>query len=156
VLDHVHVEGAFFQIGIYLVLPQSVQNLLNVLQVFCPIVVEDKNVIQIYNHKGIGEGLQYVIHQPHEGGWGIFQAKGHHQPFEKTFFRLESNLPYIILFYGDLVVVGLHINITKLLIPLEMFKKVINSRNWILIPLIFSRSLKSIQSHHEHDWDFTG
>jgi hypothetical protein len=69
---------------------------------------------------------QDVIHQPHEGGWGIHQAKGHDQPLEETFFRLESGLPYINMFYGDLVVVGLHINLTKVLGPLELVEKVIN------------------------------
>jgi hypothetical protein len=33
-----------------------VEDLLNVLQVFFPTLVEDEDVIQIYNHKGIGEG----------------------------------------------------------------------------------------------------
>jgi hypothetical protein len=45
VMDLVHDEGAFFQVGIYLVLPQGVQNLLNMLQVFCPILVVNENVI---------------------------------------------------------------------------------------------------------------
>jgi hypothetical protein len=41
---------------------------MNVLQVFFPTLFEDEDVIQIHNHKGIGEGFQYVIHQHHEGG----------------------------------------------------------------------------------------
>jgi hypothetical protein len=45
-----------------------VENLLNVLQVICPTLVEDKDVIEIYNQKGITERLQDVIHQPHKGG----------------------------------------------------------------------------------------
>jgi hypothetical protein len=68
--------------------------------VFFPTLVEDEDVIQIYNHKEIGEGSQYVVHQPHEGGWGIFQDKGHDQPLKNTLFSLESTLPYISLFYG--------------------------------------------------------
>jgi hypothetical protein len=47
-----------------------------VFQVFFPTLVEDEDLIQIYNHKVIGEGMKYVIHQPHEGGWVIHQAKG--------------------------------------------------------------------------------
>jgi hypothetical protein len=39
VMDPVHAEGAFFQVGVYLVLPQGVQNLLNMLQVFGPSLV---------------------------------------------------------------------------------------------------------------------
>jgi hypothetical protein len=32
---------------------------------------EDEDVIQIYHHKEVGEGSQYIIHQPHESGWCI-------------------------------------------------------------------------------------
>ena len=53
------------------------EDLLNVLQVFCPTLVEYEDIIQIYNHKGIGEGMQDVVHQPHESCWGIHQAKEH-------------------------------------------------------------------------------
>jgi hypothetical protein len=56
VLDHVHAKGSFFQVGIYLVLPQSVQNLLNTPHVLLPSSVEDEDVIQIYHHKRVGEG----------------------------------------------------------------------------------------------------
>jgi hypothetical protein len=146
------------------VLSQSVEDLLNVLQVFFPTLVEDEDVIQIYNHKGIGEGPQDVIHQPHEGGWGIRQAKGHDQPLEKTFFRLESSLPYISLFYGDLVVVRLQINLTKVLGPLELVEKVINLGNWVPIPdcdfvqssVINTKSPGPIFLLYEHDWASTG
>jgi hypothetical protein len=97
----------FFQICIYLVLPQSVQNLLNVLQVFLPILVEDEDVIQINYNKMIGEMLQDIVHHPHESFWVIFQSKGHDQPFKNTFFGFEGSLPYIGLLNWDLVVVGL-------------------------------------------------
>jgi hypothetical protein len=54
-----------------------VQNLLNVLQVFHPILTEDGDVIQIHYHKINGEIPQDIIHHPHEICWGIFQAKAH-------------------------------------------------------------------------------
>jgi hypothetical protein len=110
------------------------------------------------------KGLQDVIHQPHEGGWGICQAKGHDQPLENTFFRLESSLPYISLFYGDLVVVRLQINLTKVLGPLELVEKVINSGNWVPIPdcdffqssVINTKLPGPIFLLYEHDWASTG
>jgi hypothetical protein len=67
----------FFQVGIQLVLPQSAQNLLNMSHVLFPHSAEDEDVIQIYHQKGVSEGSQYIIHQPHESGWCIFYAKGH-------------------------------------------------------------------------------
>jgi hypothetical protein len=39
VMDHVHAEGAFFKVGVKIVLLQGVQNLLNMLQVFGPSLV---------------------------------------------------------------------------------------------------------------------
>jgi hypothetical protein len=45
VMDPVHVEGEFFQVGVQLVLPQGVQNLLNMLQVFGPSLAVNENVI---------------------------------------------------------------------------------------------------------------
>ena len=45
VLDHVHAKGTFFQVGIYLVLSQSAQNLLNMLHVPLPSSVADEDVI---------------------------------------------------------------------------------------------------------------
>jgi hypothetical protein len=70
-LDYVHAKREFFQVGINLLLSQSAQNLLNMTHVILPHFVEDEDVIQIYYHKGVGEGSQYIIHQPHESGWCI-------------------------------------------------------------------------------------
>jgi hypothetical protein len=67
------------------VLLEGVQNLLNILQVFCPSLVVNENVIQIHHYKSIGEWLQDIFHHPHESGWSICQTKGHDQPFKKTF-----------------------------------------------------------------------
>jgi hypothetical protein len=101
------------------VLLQSVQNLLNVLQVFRPILVEDEDVIQIHYHKGIGERPQDIIHHPHERCRRICQDKGHDQPFKKTFFRIEGSIPIIGMLYWDLVVTELQINLTEVFSPLS-------------------------------------
>jgi hypothetical protein len=65
VLDPVHAEGTFFQVGIYLVLPQGVKNLLNMLQVFYLSLVVDDDVILIHHYKSIGERSQDIVHHPH-------------------------------------------------------------------------------------------
>jgi hypothetical protein len=56
------------------------------LQAFCPSLVVDKDVMQIHHYKSIGERLEDIVHHPHEICWGIFQDKGHDQPFKNTFF----------------------------------------------------------------------
>jgi hypothetical protein len=45
VMDPVHAEGEFFQVGVYLVMLQGVKNLLNMLQVFIPSLDLNENVI---------------------------------------------------------------------------------------------------------------
>ena len=94
-------------------LSKSVEDLLKVFQVIFPNFVENENVIQIYDHKRIGERSQDIVHQSHESCWSISQAKIHDQPFEKTLFKLEGNLPNISLFNWDLVIARLQINLAK-------------------------------------------
>jgi hypothetical protein len=83
------------------------QNLLAMLQLFLPILVENEDVIQIHRQKIIGEIPQDIFHHPHERCWGNFQAKGHDHPFKNTFFGLEGSSPYIGFLYWDLVVASL-------------------------------------------------
>jgi hypothetical protein len=73
-------------------------------QMFLPSFVEDEDVIQIYDHKGFCEWMQYGIHHPHECGWGISQAKMYEQPLKETLFILEGCLPYINFLNQHLVV----------------------------------------------------
>jgi hypothetical protein len=55
VMNHVHAEGEFFQVGIDLVLSQGVQNLLNMLQVLFPSRVVNDDDVQIHHYKIISE-----------------------------------------------------------------------------------------------------
>jgi hypothetical protein len=110
-------------------LSQSVQHLLNMLQVFYPIIVVDEDVFQIHHQKRIGERMQDIIHHPHEISCGIHQTKLHEQPLKKTFFRLEGRFPYICLLYWDLMVARLQINLAEVFIPLEMVKEIVDSMN---------------------------
>jgi hypothetical protein len=56
------------------------------MQVFQPSRVIYEDVIHINHYKIIGEMPKYIVHHPHESYWGIFQTKGHDQPFKKTLF----------------------------------------------------------------------
>jgi hypothetical protein len=118
----------------YSLLPQSVWNLLNVLQVFRPILVEDEDVIQIHHNKILGEISQDIVHHPHEICWGIYQAKGHDQPFKKTFFGLEGILPCINMLYWDLVVARLQINLIEVFGTLELVQEIVNLGNLVSVP----------------------
>jgi hypothetical protein len=73
--------------------PRGAQDLLNVIQMFLLGFAKDEDVIQIYNHKGVYEWWQYIIHHLHECVWGISQTERHDQTLEETFFRIEGCLP---------------------------------------------------------------
>jgi hypothetical protein len=99
------------------------------LQVLCPSLVVDEDVIQIHHYKIISERSYDIVYHPHKSCWSICQTKGHEQTFKKTFFQLEGGLPYICLFYWDLVVTKLQINLTEVFVPHEPIKEVIDSGN---------------------------
>jgi hypothetical protein len=105
--------------------------MLNMLQMFYSNLVEDEDVIQISRHNIFGEMPQDIVHHPHESCWGILQAKEYDQPFKNTFFGLEGSFPYIDILYWDLVVSRIQINLTKVFVPLELVKEIIDSRNWV-------------------------
>ena len=51
-----------------MVFPKVGKHLSNMVVVFGNIFEEDKDVIQIYNHKNIGHVLEDVVHEVLEGG----------------------------------------------------------------------------------------
>ena len=79
-----------------------------------PILVEDEDVIQIYDHKIIDEWLYDVIHYPRENCWSISQTKSHENIIENIFSRLEGCILDIGFLNWDLVVYELHINIVEI------------------------------------------
>jgi hypothetical protein len=65
---------------------------------------KDEDFIQIYEHKGVCEWSQYIIHHVHECDQGISQVKRHEKTLKETFFRLEGCIPYISFLNQHLVV----------------------------------------------------
>jgi hypothetical protein len=58
----------------------------------------------------------------------------HDYPFGKRLFGIERSLPYICLFYWNLVVARLQVSIAEKIGSLELVKKVINLGNWVSVP----------------------
>ena len=48
--------------------------------------------------------MEDIIHESHEGSWGIGQAKGHDCEFKVPIPSAEGCLGYVLLSYPDLVV----------------------------------------------------
>ena len=74
-------------------LVKDVEDMMNVLQVFHTSVVEDDDIIQVYDHKKYWEQAQDIIHHPHKYCWGIIISKRHDQPLKNVLFTLEGCLP---------------------------------------------------------------
>ena len=133
------------------------------LKIFHPTLVEDEDVIQIHHQKTIGERTQDIFHHPHESCWGIRQTKWHDQPFKKSFLWLEGGIPYIFLFYRDMVVARLQINLTQVFVPHELIKEVIDLWNQVSFSyydfiqslVINAESPGFIFLLYQHDWDPT-
>ena len=95
ILDLSHAKGVFLQVGTQFVPLQGLKYLPNVLQVLFQTLVEDEDVVQIYNHKQVGKGLQDIINQHHKSCRGIFQPKMHDQPLKKALLRFEGGILYM-------------------------------------------------------------
>jgi hypothetical protein len=61
-----YTERTHLQASIQLVVVYSIENLLNMFQVLLLCFAEDKDIVQVDDHKGIRKGLQDVIHHLHE------------------------------------------------------------------------------------------
>ena len=59
--------------------------------------------------------------------------KGNDKPFENNFLWLEGSIPYICLFFRDLVVARLQINLTEVFGPRELIKEVVDSGTSFLL-----------------------
>ena len=129
-----HVKGAFLQVGTQFVLLRGLKEFLNVLQVLLPTLNEGEDFIQIKNHERVGEGLQYVIHQPHKSSRDIYQPEGHDQPFKNASLGFEGGHPYIYGLYWNLVVTRLQIDLAEILGPIELVQQVINLWDWMPVP----------------------
>jgi hypothetical protein len=69
---------AFAELGIKLVLSQGSQYQPQMLCVLFLGLEIDQDVINEHHHKFVKELHEHLVHEIHEVGWGIGQAKGHH------------------------------------------------------------------------------
>jgi hypothetical protein len=123
-----------------------VQKLLNILQVFYPILVVYEDAIQIHHHKIIGERQQDIFHHPHGSCWGIRQTKGNDQPFKNIFFGFEGSFPYIYMLYWDLMVAKFRLILLKYFSPLSGSRILLISRIGYQLLIVILFRAKSLNS----------
>jgi hypothetical protein len=75
--DFMNPELALAQLFIQLVLSQSLQYHLQMIHMLLLTLIIYKNVINKYHHKLVKIIHEYTVHQIHEEGWCIRQAKRH-------------------------------------------------------------------------------
>jgi hypothetical protein len=101
------------------------------MQVLQPILVVYEDVIQIHHYKSISEGrrISSIILIKVVGEFVKPKSMINHS--KRPSFDLKAGLPYICLFYWDLVVARLHINITISIWPYDLIKEVVDSGNQV-------------------------
>ena len=91
----------------------------------------------------------------------IREAKWHYSALKMTVSGPEGSLPFICLFYRDLVVARLLINITEVFGPHELIKEVVDLGNRVSVsdcdfiqsPVINAKPPGYICLLDQHDWD---
>ena len=83
----------------------------NVVFVVLFVVAEDKNVVQIYNHKDIGHVVEDVVHEMLKGGWGVGRTKGHDKVLKRPISCTKGSFPLVSRGYPNVVVARLEIDL---------------------------------------------
>jgi hypothetical protein len=66
----------------------------------------NENVVEVYNEEAFKVGMENVVRQSHESGWGIAQAKREYCDFEKSVTSTESCFGSSILLNSDMMITG--------------------------------------------------
>ena len=76
------MERTLTELGVKVVLSETLEHSANVIFVVLFVVAEDEDVVQIYDNEDIGHVAEDVVHEMLESGWGIGHAEGHDEVFE--------------------------------------------------------------------------
>ena len=76
------MECTLTELGVKVVLSETLEHSANVIFVVLFVVAEDEDVVQIYDNEDIGHVAEDVVHEMLKGGWGVGHAKGHDEVFE--------------------------------------------------------------------------
>ena len=87
-----------------------------------------QNIIKINNNKCTQESAQDMVHEAHEGGRSVGEAKWHDKPFIESILRLECRLPHVTFGHPDLVVTAPEINFGEDGGAVELIQHVIKAR----------------------------
>jgi hypothetical protein len=93
----------------------------------------DQNVINEHHYKFVKELHEHLVHEIHEVGRGISQAKGHHGVFKQAVAGGECGLGNIGLSDFHLMISGTEINLGEYFGSIQLIKQVFDLWEWILV-----------------------
>jgi hypothetical protein len=93
----------------------------------------DQNVIQVNDHKFINKGAEDIVHEAHEGGGSIGEAKGKNQEFITSKTSLERSLVDVIGMDPGLMITRPEIKGGEVLGAMELIKEFIRARERVTI-----------------------
>ena len=100
----VAIKLALFSLDEELVLPKSLENLLDLGRVLVRVVREDEDVVEVDDQKVVEQVAEDIVHERLEGCRGVGKAEGHDECLEVTVTCAEGRLPFVALFDADKVV----------------------------------------------------
>jgi hypothetical protein len=93
----------------------------------------DQNVVNEHHYKFVKELHEHLVHEIHEVGRGVGQAKGHHGVLKQTITGGEGGLGNIGLSDFQLMISGTEINLGEYLGSIQLIKQVFDFWEQILV-----------------------
>ena len=103
-LDGAAREFAFAFLGVELVAAKGLEDLVDAGFVGSEVGGVQGDVVEVDDDEGVQEGAKDVVHERHEGGWGVGEAKRHDSVLEMAIPGSEGCLGSVGLRDADLTV----------------------------------------------------
>ena len=92
-----------------------------------------QNVVQEHHNERVQEGLENAVHEGHESGRSVGQAKAQHQKLIMAIAGAESSFWHILRLDPNLMVTHPEVKFAKHLGAMQAIKKLFNSGKRILV-----------------------
>lgn len=101
---------------------------------FIEILGENEDIIEVDSDFALSDQvLEYVVHHPLEGGWGIGETKEHYSGFKKSTVHPERSFLLISFLDLDIVVSPANIKFGEILGALELVNEFRDEGEWVAV-----------------------
>ena len=91
-------------------LSEASEDFPDMLPVIFDVVGVDKDVIEVYDNRNVGEIGEDFVHEALEGGGGVAETKGHNQEFKSSVSGPKGCFPFVARSNSDVEVTYSEIN----------------------------------------------